>query len=729
MLNMMSCCLQSRCRSTGIAEEVLQLSSLDHATKAIKELCHSELVALTKSGVFDRHRDSGGSLLWSILTMMARYFYIETQSVEGLNSIVKLIGRRCPNISLELLSSRLTIKRMLGQADGVIGCRKKWSNIKAFAERKLLQLTDHSTTCLQVLCDERRWATPESVQIHKPAAIADMPSAEKQRPGHETRSLTLADQRDRRLLPVSGALSSKLIDWAKSYNLGWKWTTGGGKRKSKKPAASGVKLQHNKTSFGIAILPTPDLQDEAFYLVVDYFSHSVSFARLKVCRRRAQPGDPLQDCVFWDPDRSSFPDAVESTVLFAMYHEACCVHKQKVPVESCLLSAEMCEQMFMSPGFLPVTTVRERSVHLFEMSSARMKGAPQPKQPKAKEAPQQQQASAAADAAPPAMDPAAADFAYLNGAEGADDLHDIGSDHSCSDHDDPDEAAEDKEFKDDAAAATARTTKELMQAVSSRKSLPTARQVARATEEIASSGCTAPNAEMQEEALLLLIRQRNDHKSQTSQTVRLEGVGDAVGSEQQQQPKGGVDSDSDDVDDEAPLAVAASHAQNSWVLESFPVADDDGEKHHDICVLTSWADACISVMAALRQVHAQQEGKELGENRSVSLVQLRPERVDGCKCVRCHWNLAQPGDLPDIIWVSWLNNSPSYGVTGRRARQVLLDAENKIIFSTAHTTLAKTGISGGLGQPEILCDKAHCDVLIKWVGGVHAEGEKNLAPP
>ena len=145
------------CMLAGVAEEVLQLTSCDHATAAIRSLCRSELIALSRSGVFDRKRESGGSLLWAILTMIARHFYVETQSVEGLNSIVKLIGRRCPNISLELLSSRLTIKHSIGQADGATGCGKKWSKVKAVAERKVLQLTDQATTSLQVLCDEKRW--------------------------------------------------------------------------------------------------------------------------------------------------------------------------------------------------------------------------------------------------------------------------------------------------------------------------------------------------------------------------------------------------------------------------------------------------------------------------------------------------------------------------------------------------------------------------------------------
>ena len=284
-----------------------------------------------------------------------------------------------------------------------------------------------------------------------------------------------------------------------------------------------------------------------------------------------------------------------------------------------------------------------------------------------------------------------------NGEGETDDLCDIGSDHSGCEHDEAENVAAMRELKEDAAVATAQTTRELKRAMSSRQSAPSARQVTRATRAIAESGCASPTAEMQEEALLLLIRQRKQDRSKRPRQLRLEGVGEATCQD--------VDSDSAASDNSAEVVP---NDRNSWVVQNF-----------------AGTSACITVLEALREVHDLQEGKSLGQDRSISLVLMHPTRIDECQCVRCKWHLAHAGDLPEVIWVSWLNNSPTYGVTGRRARQVLLDTHNKVIFSTANTSMAKTGIAGGLGQPELLCDYNHSHVLCRWVGAAMRKVKKS----
>ena len=490
-----------------------------------------------------------------------------------------------------------------------------------------------------------------------------MPSTdETAQPNINTQLLTIADQRERRLLPASAVLAGHVISWAKSYNLGWKWATGGGTHKSKKTTASKIKLQHTNAGFGVAILPTPDMQDVAFYVVSDYFSHSVSFARLKICRRRVRPGDEVQDCVVWEPDRSAFADSVESTLLFAAYHDACCVHKQRVPVESCFLAEDMCDRLFVSHGFLTVASLREKSLLMFEMTSSLMKGVQQPNKKKKKNEPDASPAAAAsadsAGQAEPDDAADAADLAYMagNGEGETDDLCDIRSDHSGCEHDEAENVAAMRELKEDAAVATAQTTRELKHAMSSRQSAPSARQVTRATRAIAESGCASPTAEMQEEALLLLIRQRKQDRSKQPRQLRLEGVGEATCQD--------VDSDSAASDNSAEVVP---NDRNSWVVQNFAGTSDEADSSHIIYTLALWADACITVLEALREVHDLQECKSLGQDRSISLVLMHPTRIDECQCVRCKWHLAHAGDLPEVIWVSWLNNSPTYGVTGRRA--------------------------------------------------------------
>ena len=376
---------------------MLQVKSLDPATNAIRNLCKAELVKISETGAFSRQADtSSGSLLWAMLSMISRHLHVETQSIEGLNSIVKLLGRRCPNISLELLSSRLTIKRLIGQSDaGVTGCRKRWSLIKAAAEREVLELSEHSGACMQVLCDAGRWEPPPAVEFGtfpERAAVGDHEDAHDSEPQH-LQPLALCDLLDRCILPNPADVPKQVIDWAKSYNLGWKWTTGGGKRNCKPAARAKIKQHHTSRGFAVLILPTVDLQDDAFYIVTEYFSHSVTFARLKCAKRRTDVHGQWQDCVLWAHGRSDSSNRVESTLLFATYFEACNVQGHNVPVRACFLAADACDQLFQKPGWLPKAAVIEQSVLLFHMTADRMKGVPGPKQKK----PPQSKAKAAGE--------------------------------------------------------------------------------------------------------------------------------------------------------------------------------------------------------------------------------------------------------------------------------------------------------------------------------------------
>ena len=49
-------------------------------------------------------------------------------------------------------------------------------------------------------------------------------------------------------------------------------------------------------------------------------------------------------------------------------------------------------------------------------------------------------------------------------------------------------------------------------------------------------------------------------------------------------------------------------------------------------------------------------------------------------------------DPPELLWVTWLYNSP-FGMTGRKARQLKLDSDNKVIYSTAGSAF--------MGYPEL----------------------------
>ena len=51
----------------------------------------------------------------------------------------------------------------------------------------------------------------------------------------------------------------------------------------------------------------------------------------------------------------------------------------------------------------------------------------------------------------------------------------------------------------------------------------------------------------------------------------------------------------------------------------------------------------------------------------------------------------------------------------RQGRQVLLDEEDKILFSTPDVSMYRTGISSGVGFPELRLDSRHADILVSCV--------------
>lgn len=221
-----------------------------------------------------------------------------------------------------------------------------------------------------------------------------------------------------------------------------------------------------------------------------------------------------------------------------------------------------------------------------------------------------------------------------------------------------------------------------------------------AVSSLVSSG-SATSAEAEEEALLLLVRQRNLEKQHSNQTFEGVGVGvEALPPLGDDRIRGEVRSDSDEDMDQT--------------LSSTPASTGEVLPAH----LLTWSRAITETMVAF-QFLGKHKNKELGTDRSISLVLMRPEPVqmpasEICKCVRCSW--PQDDDTPDLLFVSWLNNTQAHGLLGMKARQVDLDSSNKVLFSVPDTTMIKTGYSKGCGHPELICDTSHCDVLVPYVG-------------
>ena len=202
-------------------------------------------------------------------------------------------------------------------------------------------------------------------------------------------------------------------------------------------------------------------------------------------------------------------------------------------------------------------------------------------------------------------------------------------------------------------------------------------------------GAGVPRAELEEEALLLLVRRKNAERAEqeaTSAGNARSGCGRKDGRT--------------NVDVEEPLASVPS-------LPRLP-----GEADPATVVLQTWAQSLQASISALHEVACNDRDKALGQDRSISLVVMKTTAVPGCKCVRCRWGYL---DM-DVMWVWWLQNPASKGLTGRAARQVKLDAQHKILYSVADSGMQRTGHTRGVGYPELLCDDDHCSVIIKHVG-------------
>ena len=582
-----------------------------------------------------------------------------------------------------------------------------------------------------MLADAPRWAPAAEAVFPRRHAVLDAQSAEVEvgAGALPNEPLPICDLLDRGLLPDNTMFCSsnkaswdRVVAWARSYNLGYKWSTGGGKKRSAAkthPANTRLKQQHTCNGIAVMILPAVDSTEQSLYVVTDKFSHSVCFSRLRVTSVRSDTG-AVQQCVKWVHDRSSFADSIESTLLFAKYHTLCCERKITVTVRACFLSASKCYQLFVNPGWLLLDDVVASSVVLFDMTQKLMPGTTKNKTTRNKSQ-KPAAASSAADPAPLEMirdacedqdGPDADDTAYM------DRVVDGMNDTSGSEDEIDDDDAKTEDVKDNEAAAdhvSHELNDELKNA--SGQTLPSVRQVSAAAEAAARNSCAQTAPELQEEALMLLIKQRQQAKSGS---LRFEGVGDTDASAIAEPFRcEESDSDTSDVDFQ-------SMQQDMQATQFLDTLQSDVAV--DASALQSWAMSFLATLQSLQSVRALQHGKELGEDRSISLVLMKPGRVAGCTCVRCRWGKsaaseAIAGDMPELLWVTWLNNT-AHGLAGRKARHVNLDVDDKVLYCTADSTFARTGILGGVGHPEIQCDEQHAEVLIGYMGAAMRKVKK-----
>ena len=730
-----------------MAQEILAFADPDTSTQKIRYLCEDELRYIARHGFFNKNLPNpSGSLLWSILTALKHFFHAETQCIEGINSIIRIAGKRSPNISLELLASRLIIKRSLGlhtQNKGSL----KFSVMKPFAESLVLELMKFKVACLTILSDQSRWASccPFKLTTGDSEAIQDQGGDD--RDDEENAGDTLAIISDSCVKLLAQALgvpcdassgdlvlhdcdghdamppqpqppTEEMVDqglWAKSYNLGYKWRTGGGKKfKPGGGKTTGpVVLPHRGP--GVAIVeflchpppssPRPDADPIVeYFLVTDRFSHSVLFTRL---RTEVDPSGVRS--LVWDPFWATTTNSacIPSTKLMAVFYKFCVHDKGTVDIHSVYLSCADSVKLFSPAGGLPLGETMGSSLLLLTMTEKCMKGV-------AVKYRQRKRAKADPDMAadplcPEALGDAGAD-AHPGAEESEEELHSddagnlsvsSGSDRDESDADDESQTLDPPDILQHATSS-----------ISSFKSAPLEerpdnRDVTETMSNMMQGDNCTTSAELEEEALLFLIRQRNLQKHATNDvSPAFEGVGPGrITSQRSQRPAtvNAASSSSDEDEDHCPSASAS--ASSSANLPT--------------CPIDKWVAGCAATIKSFLFLRGQSIDK-LGKDRSISLVLMKQKpksssvgSVSSCSCIRCKW---PDSDLPDLIWVSWLNNSLTHGLLGRTAREVKLDAQNRVLYSVADARMIKTGCSQGFGYPQLLCDSAHSDILIPVVG-------------
>ena len=500
-------------------------------------------------------------------------------------------------------------------------------------------------------------------------------------------------------------LSPAAIGWAKSYNLEWRRCTA--KEKAKKTKAATVAPSVNPLAGGAGLLVAVvrrhkihengpvDLQEEhasklqeqqhhrSLYAVVEKFSVSVMFSRIHVLET-----DGTQ-CLEWTYEESN---CVESTLFFASFYSECATAGSKFDVCGILLPPAVSIRLLRGYAMasdaekVSLASVVDHATHLFCMSrDPHPTPVPSKKtKPKAKAAKSQAKTKATVkargkqsrkrkaendeeDAENPAESSSAPLRDYVTDTTTLlDDGHYVsGSDDSDADGD---------ESGDELAVSEIKQASDKASASEGALQLPPARAVQETAARLQETAVLAPAGELEEEALLLLVR-----RARSTQHKRLE-VGCRKQTRRPDHMLGMADTG-------AGVSGHTEHTQPNDTYEAHEIdelqspdanetsgseADDDTDFTSGVSVelvqmlslmlpahmgragqvLARWAKSCHRMLMATH-AYAETKTKPVGHDRSISLVMLRPNPSSSkCSCARCKWQ----DNSQDVLWVHWLYN-------------------------------------------------------------------------
>jgi len=188
----------------GIADELLQTPDelLEANARKVKRMCLVELKFISNQGRFMPNK---ASKLWGLINSMADVTLGDTQLVESINSLIRLIGNRCPRIDLPGMSARVTVKKsVLPIQSSLKASAKRWSSVREHAAPLLQELLQSGDAFKHVLSQTDRFS------------IVDPVTCEQLHP-----SLTNTDFR--KAAPVQGDIQA--LHWAHQHAINWRRNT------------------------------------------------------------------------------------------------------------------------------------------------------------------------------------------------------------------------------------------------------------------------------------------------------------------------------------------------------------------------------------------------------------------------------------------------------------------------------------------------------------------------
>ena len=110
--------------------------------------------------------------LWWLVWWLARKWRADTQEVEGLHLALKAQLAKAPNITLALVSARLSIRKALNIIGGKGPTAKKWSLVAPVADALVAEASGHFEAAQEIVAEVGRWEAPTARRPKPPCCYA-----------------------------------------------------------------------------------------------------------------------------------------------------------------------------------------------------------------------------------------------------------------------------------------------------------------------------------------------------------------------------------------------------------------------------------------------------------------------------------------------------------------------------------------------------------------------------